>query len=302
MTKNAILLLLLCFHTFLCSHYAWTVDAKAALDAAISTQVDNRTLACASLYASVEHRPIYECHDLTTAESNITIMIVGGIHGNEPLGRELILDVLQDSAWRSALPAVHILWVPDMNPDGFAHVRRENDQGVDLNRAFPDHCDGTFPDKNIPEVNGMMTMLQDVRPDLLLMFHGGARVVVWGADESCVDVNAAMPTPLEPAAEAFANACANAYATHDVNKTIEGSAWYPIRGSMQDYAYFNKFTRAGMVCELGPKQPTGADGTALLAAHKASLAAWISTMAPLIQVYNAARFNSTQMVSTLIEQ
>ena len=278
------LLLLLCFSFCLCTHYRWTSDAKDALNNAVSTPAANRSLTCASLYASVEHRPIYECHDISAVDTNITIMVVGGIHGNEPLGRELVLSVLQDAAWRAALPAVHIVWVPDMNPDGFFHARRENDQGVDLNRAFPDHCDGTFPDKNIPEVNGMMTMLQDVHPNLLLMFHGGARVVVWGADESCDDTNAAMPTPLEPAAEVFAITCASAYAAHDVNKTIEGSAWYPIRGSMQDYAYYNKLTRAGMVVEMGPKQPTPEDGATLLASHKTSLGAWISAMTQLLQL------------------
>lgn len=272
--------LLFCLLAVAFSHYQWTADLKAALDSA--PPAANRTLDCASLYSSVEHRAIYECHDLPSAATNFSILIVGGIHGNEPLGRELIINVLHDASWRAALPDIAILWVPDMNPDGFAHVRRENSQGVDLNRKFPDHCDGAFVDRNIPEVNGMMTLLDDVRPDLLLMFHGGARVVVWGADESCENTQTAMPTPLAPDVQDFVLMCANAYAEHDVNKTIEGSAWYPIRGSMQDYANYNKLTRAGMVVEMGPKEPTPENGAALLASHKASLSAWIATMSAFL--------------------
>jgi hypothetical protein len=264
-----------------CTHYPWTTDLNTSKTGIAA----NRSLTCGSVYSSVEKRPIYECHDISNVQSNFTIMIVGGIHGNEPLGRELIAQLLQDATWRSALPPINILWVPDMNPDGFFHVRRENAQGVDLNRAFPDHCDGTFPDKNIPEVNGMMKMLIDVHPDLLLMFHGGARVVVWGADESCTNVNTAMPTPLDPKSQAFAIVCATAYAAHDVNKTIEGSAWYPIRGSMQDWAYYNKFTISGMVVEMGPKQPTVEEGKSLLVSHKASLLAWITSMASLLSAH-----------------
>lgn len=274
--KYILFLFLLLLHSFASNHYPWTKDATPFMNK--TPAAANRSLTCSTVYSSVEYRPIYECHDIHASPSNITFMVVGGIHGNEPIGRELILLILQDAAYRAALPPVNILWVPDMNPDGFFHTRRENSQGVDLNRKFPDHCDGTFTDKNIPEVNGMMAMLRDVRPDLLLMFHGGARVVVWGADESCTDTHAAIPTPLDPATERFVTLCANAYAAHDANRTIEGSAWYPIRGSMQDYANYNNLTLAGMVVEMGPKQPTLEEGTALLASHKAALAAWITTM------------------------
>ena len=263
---------------FCATHYKWLQEIVP-----VTNISQNRSLTCVSLYTSVEHRPIYECHDISSQSTkNTTIMVVGGIHGNEPLGRELIAQILSDDDWRASLPDIHVVWVPDMNPDGFHHQRRDNSQGLDLNRSFPDHCDNTFVDKNVPEVNGMMELLTEVHPDLLLMFHGGARVVVWGADESCVDVTVAMPTPLTPEAEQFAITCANAYAAHDVNKTIEGSAWYPIRGSMQDWAFYNKHTTAGMVVEMGPKQPTAEEVPQLLASHKAALQSWITTMAAIL--------------------
>lgn len=273
-----LLLLFVMPFLFCASHYKW-------LQTVVPTNIisQNRSLNCVSLYSSVEKRPIYECHDLATnVNRSATIMIVGGIHGNEPLGREIIAQLLSDDEWRASLPEIHLVWVPDMNPDGFHHGHRGNSQGLDLNRAFPDHCDGTFPDNNVPEVNGMMDMLIDVHPDLLLMFHSGSRVVVWGADESCDNVNAAIPTPLDADGEKFAILCANAYASHDVNKTIEGSAWYPIRGSMQDWAYYNKHITAGMVVETGPKQPSAEEVSKLLLSHKASLLAWITTMSAIL--------------------
>lgn len=265
---------------FICCapHYKWTTDIILQ-----NRDIANRTLTCETHFSSVENRPIYECYDAFKGDAkNGTIMIVGGTHGNEPLGRELILQLLADDDWRASLPAVHITWVPDMNPDGFAKVRRENDQGHDLNRAFPDHCDNSFPNKNVPEVNGMMALLEKTMPALMLSYHGGARVVVWGADESCVNTEVAMPTPLDAPAEQFAIFCANAYAAHDIIKTIEGSAWYPIRGSMQDWAYYNNITAAGMVVEMGPKQPTQVEGETLLASHKEALRDWIATMATIL--------------------
>jgi hypothetical protein len=59
--------------------------------------------------------------------------ISAGIHGDEPAGVLATLQLLQDDAW----PAhVDFRLCPCLNPTGFPLNRRENAQGLDLNRQY----------------------------------------------------------------------------------------------------------------------------------------------------------------------
>ncbi len=61
------------------------------------------------------------------------IYLSTGIHGDEPAGPLAALRLLQENKW----PANVELWFcPCLNPMGFVLNRRENDQGVDLNRQY----------------------------------------------------------------------------------------------------------------------------------------------------------------------
>ena len=73
------------------------------------------------------------------------VKIVGNMHGDESVGREMIIALAQhlvtnyesDERVRRILDNTEIHLVPSMNPDGFEAVTRENYNRVDLNRAFP---------------------------------------------------------------------------------------------------------------------------------------------------------------------
>ncbi len=56
-----------------------------------------------------------------------------GIHGDEPAGPAAILRLLQENRWPAA---AEIFVVPCLNPAGFLSNRRENAQGLDLNRDY----------------------------------------------------------------------------------------------------------------------------------------------------------------------
>ena len=59
--------------------------------------------------------------------------ISAGIHGDEPAGVLAARQLLADNAW----PAHVDLWLcPCLNPTGFPLNRRENAQGIDLNRQY----------------------------------------------------------------------------------------------------------------------------------------------------------------------
>jgi hypothetical protein len=70
---------------------------------------------------------------LSTAQRAERIYISAGIHGDEPAGPLAALRLLRENQW----PAKVDLWLcPCLNPTGFALNRRENDKGIDLNRAY----------------------------------------------------------------------------------------------------------------------------------------------------------------------
>jgi protein MpaA len=61
------------------------------------------------------------------------IYLSTGIHGDEPAGPLAMRQLLQENQWPSHLG----LWLlPCLNPTGFALHRRENDEGLDLNRQY----------------------------------------------------------------------------------------------------------------------------------------------------------------------
>jgi hypothetical protein len=61
------------------------------------------------------------------------LYISTGIHGDEPAGPLAVRQLLQQNLW----PANLALWLcPCLNPTGFLSNRRENSEGVDLNRDY----------------------------------------------------------------------------------------------------------------------------------------------------------------------
>ena len=61
------------------------------------------------------------------------VYISSGIHGDEPAGPLAVRRLLRENAWPEHLD----LWLcPCLNPMGFALNRRENGEGLDLNRQY----------------------------------------------------------------------------------------------------------------------------------------------------------------------
>jgi len=62
-----------------------------------------------------------------------TVYISAGIHGDEPAGPLAVRELLQENQWPGAL---RLLLCPCLNPVGFRLNRRENEEGLDLNRQY----------------------------------------------------------------------------------------------------------------------------------------------------------------------
>jgi murein peptide amidase A len=144
-----------------------------------TTTVTPTTIAAAEeeivLGESVEGRPITV---LRRGEPGGTaVLVVGVIHGDEPAG-STIVDILR----MLPVPDGMELWlVPSANPDGQAAGTRQNANGVDLNRNFPENWgpiagpgDWQYAGPaaaSEPETQAMVRLTDIMRPDLTLWYH-----------------------------------------------------------------------------------------------------------------------------------
>lgn len=91
-------------------------------------------------------------------EGEFHVLIIGGLHGDEPAGVCAAVELLTKQYQNDACITV----IPCANPAGFKHERRENEDGEDINRQFDD---GTKQEEEL--------VLRDMvaQCDLLITLH-----------------------------------------------------------------------------------------------------------------------------------
>lgn len=117
------------------------------------------------------------------------ILLVGGVHGDEPEGIRLAEDLL---LWLQKQPSHETSWtlIPCLNVDGARLPQRMNARGVDLNRNFPSddwsslnergprYHPGSHPGSE-PEVQALVELIEEEKPHLILHFHSWEPCVVY---------------------------------------------------------------------------------------------------------------------------
>ncbi|GAB0096319.1 carboxypeptidase D [Sergentomyia squamirostris] len=198
------------------------------------------------------------------------VKYVANIHGNEAVGRELMLHLIQYFVtsystdpyikWLLDNTRIHIL--PSLNPDGFGVSKegtcdggqgRYNARGFDLNRNFPDY----FKQNNKrgqPETDAVKEWISKIQFVLSGSLHGGALVASYPYDNtpnSMFQSYASSPS-VTPDDDIFRHlsltyasnhakmsrgvACKTSSPSFE-NGITNGAAWYPLTGGMQDYNY-----------------------------------------------------------------
>lgn len=192
---------------------------------------------------------------------------VGGIHGNEAVGREELLHMLEylvtrygtDSEVSHLLNTTTIHILPSMNPDGFAASvnpdcqgihGRSNANGYDLNRNFPDFFRPN-PDPIQPETQAIIDWVHSVQFVLSVGLHGGALVASYPFDNYMEDehVDEARES-LSPDDDLLVHLALTYTIAHPAMRNTKqcgkyefeegisnGADWYPLTGGMQDYNY-----------------------------------------------------------------
>lgn len=181
-------------------------------------------------------------------ESEAEVRFTATIHGNEPVGTELCI-ALMDSlvqGYQAGVPEIvelvngrEIWFVPMYNPDGNTLVQRGLANGVDPNRNFPvpDGTvgdDGTYTD--YIETRNFMGFWSRKRAVLSATYHGGALVANYPWDYTavrCPDDQLAREVSL-----GYARLNPPMYASTSFDSGVtNGYDWYEVNGTLQDWSY-----------------------------------------------------------------
>lgn len=199
------------------------------------------------------------------------VKYIGNIHGNEALGRELLLQLVKylcenyeiDSTVRKLVKTTGIHILPSMNPDGYemASVRgkgnkligKTNAHRVDLNRNFPDQF---FPSTTGPpqsEVKAVMDWIKEYPFVLSASLHSGALVALYPYDDSPSGQSLYSATPDDDVFRRLAKTysqvhpimhlanpkwnCTDLKEEHFIDGITNGASWSSLSGGMQDYNY-----------------------------------------------------------------
>jgi hypothetical protein len=190
---------------------------------------------------SREGRPLrlVASHPLESLHALKPIVVIGGVHGDEPEGVVLAsecLHWLMDDA-RKPQPESKNPWIviPVLNPDGVFHQRRTNGAQVDLNRNYPStnwssearaarYYPGPHPASE-PEIQALVKLIHATRPKLLIHCHSWNPCIV------------ATGQPSRIAAEALARSS---------GYSITDDIGYPTPGSLSEYGWHDE--RIPVIC------------------------------------------------------
>ena len=107
------------------------------------------------------------------------ILLIGGVHGDEPEGVALANNLLTHLKNHSS--SENWALIPCLNPDGYSKKSRTNHNGVDLNRNFPSpdwkstfekkrYNPGSSPCSEL-ETKALTQLIIEIKPQMIIHFH-----------------------------------------------------------------------------------------------------------------------------------
>ncbi|XP_036196782.1 carboxypeptidase D isoform X2 [Myotis myotis] len=192
---------------------------------------------------------------------------IGNMHGNEVVGRELLLNLIEylcknfgtDPEVTDLVRSTRIHLMPSMNPDGYEKAQegdsisvigRNNSNNFDLNRNFPDQF-VQITDPTQPETIAVMSWMKAYPFVLSANLHGGSLVVNYPFDDDEQGFATYSKSPDDAVFQQIAlsyskensqmfqgrpckNIYPNEYFPHGITN---GANWYSVPGGMQDWNY-----------------------------------------------------------------
>jgi len=195
---------------------------------------------------------------------------VGNMHGNEAVGREMLLILIKylcegygrDERVTRLVDSTRIHILPTMNPDGFEAATEGDVSGVqgrtnahhkDLNRNFPDQY---FTKKGLndvlePETEAVMSWSRQYPFVLSANLHGGSLVANYPFDDTPDATDrggTSAPSPDEATFIILSKMYSQAHPKMGSRKgcgqefpegITNGAKWYSVSGGMQDWNYIH---------------------------------------------------------------
>ncbi|KAJ8985210.1 hypothetical protein NQ317_018239 [Molorchus minor] len=225
-----------------------------------------------SIGKSVQGRDLYVMVISSTPREHVPgkpeFKYIANMHGNEIVGRELLLYLIKylceryggDDTVTKLLNTTRIHLLPSMNPDGYemsqegdssSVVGRNNANGFDLNRNFPDQYVVNEYNKVIqPETQAVMDWTLSEPFVLSSNLHNGALVANYPYDDTPNGTIYENSSPDDKVFKHLAMTYSNAHRTMHEGKSCpmfpnekfiggitNGAKWYPVTGGMQDWNY-----------------------------------------------------------------
>ena len=226
----------------------------------------------------------------TTDAHEPKLLYIANMHGDETVGRELMIYLLRDmlsgyehnERIRDLVNHAEIFVMPSMNPDGFERGRRSNANGYDLNRNFPDFTtdpDDT-PDGRQPETQAVMALHDDHHFVTALNYHGG---------EICFNMPWDTKSNRDPAGrfgdDPLMRQLARNYA--DANESMRNSGWddgvtygyewYEVDGGLQDWSSYYRRSFHATIELSNTKYPNASSLPGYWEENKESLIAYLES-------------------------
>lgn len=257
-----------------------------------------------SLGKSVQGREIWALFisdNPTIEEAEPEFKYVSTLHGDEPVGTELLLYLIDrlltgygvDQRITDLVNETAIWIVPLANPDGLELGQRFNANGFDLNRSFPQFGGnflGTFFDEPLDvsgrqaETRRLMEWTAANRFVLSGNLHTGAVVVNYPYDHTPgIPSGTPAPTPDDALMEALAltYSTPNAPMFNSISfddGITNGSDWFSILGGYQDWCY-RYLGNIDMTLELAiPKKPSQSSLPTFWSNNEESLLAYMEAV------------------------
>ncbi|KAG7478892.1 carboxypeptidase D [Solea senegalensis] len=226
-----------------------------------------------SVGRSVEERELY----VMVISDNPTVhehgepefKYVANMHGNEVVGRELMLNLIEylcsnygtDPEVTQLVNSTRIHIMPSMNPDGYevavegdvkGYKGRNNSNNLDLNRNFPDQFT-TITEPRQPETIAVMNWVKSIPFVLSANLHGGSLVVNYPYDDDKEGISRYSQSPDDKVFQQLSRVyaqenplmhnghpCKDLYPDEYFDDGItNGANWYNVPGGMQDWNYLN---------------------------------------------------------------
>jgi carboxypeptidase D len=209
-----------------------------------------------SIGKSVQNRELWGMQisdNIEADEAEPEFKYIANMHGDEVVGREMSIYLIEylcsqygiNERVTRLVNETDIYIIPTMNPDGFERRTRGNQNGVDLNRNFPDQFsspENTKTGRQV-EVVAVMDFVEEHNFVLSANFHGGAVVANYPYDgNSDYRSGAYTPSPDDEVFKILATTYSQKHRSMHNSREFSGGItngadWYVLYGGMQDWNY-----------------------------------------------------------------